>query len=134
MAELHANDRLDKRQARRAFEQAAETYDAAAALQQEIGSRLLERMDLFTPAQVVELIEAGSVEAVLAGGYAEAGCGVDLARPWGESQSCTSCGKCVQVCPTGALFEKIRPRAEMIKSKDFLVYLKTAREKKLWIR
>ena len=46
MAELHANDRLDKRQARRAFEQAAETYDAAAALQQEIGSRLLERMDM----------------------------------------------------------------------------------------
>ena len=58
----------------------------------------------------------------------------DLAAPWGESQSCTGCGKCVQVCPTGALFEKIRPRAEMIKSKDFLVYLKTAREKKLWIR
>jgi bidirectional [NiFe] hydrogenase diaphorase subunit len=58
----------------------------------------------------------------------------DLNAPWGESQSCTSCGKCVQVCPTGALFEKIRPRAEMIKSKDFLVYLKTAREKKLWIR
>ena len=58
----------------------------------------------------------------------------DLARPWGESQSCTSCGKCVQVCPTGALTEKIRPKAEMIKSRDFLVYLTTAREKKLWIR
>jgi NADH dehydrogenase/NADH:ubiquinone oxidoreductase subunit G len=40
----------------------------------------------------------------------------------------------VQVCPTGALFEKIRPTAEMIKNRDFLVYLKTAREKKLWIR
>jgi bidirectional [NiFe] hydrogenase diaphorase subunit len=58
----------------------------------------------------------------------------DLAAPWGESKSCTSCGKCVQVCPTGALFEKIRPKAEMEKSRDFLVYLKTAREKKLWIR
>ncbi len=32
---------------------------------------------------LAELIEAGSVEAVLAGGYAEAGCGVDLARAWG---------------------------------------------------
>ena len=31
----------------------------------------------------------------------------DLNAPWGESQSCTSCGKCVQVCPTGALFEKV---------------------------
>ncbi len=58
----------------------------------------------------------------------------DLNTPWGDSQSCTSCGKCIQVCPTGSLFEKIRPKAEMIKSRDFLVYLKTAREKKLWIR
>jgi bidirectional [NiFe] hydrogenase diaphorase subunit len=58
----------------------------------------------------------------------------DLAQPWGASQTCTTCGKCVQVCPTGALFEKIRPRAEMLKNKDFLVYLKMAREKKIWIR
>jgi bidirectional [NiFe] hydrogenase diaphorase subunit len=27
----------------------------------------------------------------------------DMADPWGQSFSCTSCGKCVQVCPTGAL-------------------------------
>jgi len=30
----------------------------------------------------------------------------DLAEPWGESASCTGCGKCVQACPTGAMFEK----------------------------
>ena len=30
----------------------------------------------------------------------------ELSRPWGESRACTSCGKCVQVCPTGALVEK----------------------------
>ena len=30
----------------------------------------------------------------------------ELNRPWGESRACTSCGKCVQVCPTGALVEK----------------------------
>jgi bidirectional [NiFe] hydrogenase diaphorase subunit len=58
----------------------------------------------------------------------------DLCRPWGESQSCTSCGKCVQVCPTGALYEKIRPIAEMVKNREFLVYLKTARERREWIR
>jgi bidirectional [NiFe] hydrogenase diaphorase subunit len=58
----------------------------------------------------------------------------DMGTPWGASPTCTSCGKCVQVCPTGALFEKIRPKAEMVKNRDFLVYLKTAREKKLWIR
>jgi bidirectional [NiFe] hydrogenase diaphorase subunit len=30
----------------------------------------------------------------------------DLAEPWGESATCTDCGKCVQACPTGALFKK----------------------------
>lgn len=30
----------------------------------------------------------------------------DLAHPWGESLTCTDCGKCVRICPTGALFEK----------------------------
>lgn len=30
----------------------------------------------------------------------------DLAEPWGDSMTCTDCGKCVQACPTGALFEK----------------------------
>jgi bidirectional [NiFe] hydrogenase diaphorase subunit len=35
----------------------------------------------------------------------------DMGIPWGESTTCTSCGKCVQVCPTAALFEKGRPVA-----------------------
>jgi bidirectional [NiFe] hydrogenase diaphorase subunit len=30
----------------------------------------------------------------------------DLAEPWGMSATCSDCGKCVQTCPTGALFEK----------------------------
>jgi bidirectional [NiFe] hydrogenase diaphorase subunit len=30
----------------------------------------------------------------------------DLAEPWGKSETCTDCGKCVQTCPTGALFQK----------------------------
>lgn len=30
----------------------------------------------------------------------------DLNQPWGESTTCTSCGKCVMVCPTGALFRR----------------------------
>jgi bidirectional [NiFe] hydrogenase diaphorase subunit len=36
----------------------------------------------------------------------------DMGIPWGQSTTCTSCGKCVQVCPTGALFEKGRSIAE----------------------
>ena len=37
---------IDKQQARRAFERAAATYDEAAVLQDEVGMRLLERLDL----------------------------------------------------------------------------------------
>ena len=47
----------------------------------------------------------------------------DLNEPWGSSETCTSCGKCVHVCPTGALFEKGRSVAEMLKRRQFLPYL-----------
>lgn len=53
----------------------------------------------------------------------------DLDQPWGESPTCTTCGKCVQVCPTGALFEKGKSVAEMRKRREFLPYLTTMREK-----
>ncbi len=42
----------------------------------------------------------------------------ELNRTWGESRSCTSCGKCVQVCPTGALAEKGRAVEEMVKREE----------------
>jgi len=57
----------------------------------------------------------------------------DLNQPWGTSDTCTSCGKCVQVCPTGALFSKGKSVAEMQKDRSFLKYIVTAREKKQWI-
>jgi len=57
----------------------------------------------------------------------------DLHQPWGESESCTSCGKCVLVCPTGALIKKGEAVAEMEKRTDFLRYIVTARKKKEWI-
>jgi bidirectional [NiFe] hydrogenase diaphorase subunit len=58
----------------------------------------------------------------------------DMALPWGKAESCTSCGKCVNVCPTGALFEKERAATGIRKSKGFLTFIKNAREKKLWSR
>lgn len=52
----------------------------------------------------------------------------DLNQAWGSSETCTGCGKCVQVCPTGALFEKGRSVAEMEKRRQFLPYLTLMRE------
>ena len=52
----------------------------------------------------------------------------DLNQPWGSSESCTGCGKCVHVCPTGALSEKGRSVAEMLKRRQFLPYLTLMRE------
>jgi len=52
----------------------------------------------------------------------------DLNQPWETSQTCTSCGKCVQVCPTGALSEQGSSVAEMAKRRQFLPYLKEMRK------
>lgn len=52
----------------------------------------------------------------------------DLGTPWGASTTCTSCGKCVQVCPTGALFEKGRPVASTKSGRPFLPFLKAREE------
>lgn len=51
----------------------------------------------------------------------------DLGEPWGQSDTCTSCGKCVQVCPTGALFTKGKAVGEMEKRAGFLPYLRRMR-------
>jgi bidirectional [NiFe] hydrogenase diaphorase subunit len=51
----------------------------------------------------------------------------DLHQDWGTS-SCTRCGKCVQVCPTGALFDKSKVGSDHPKYPDFLPYLNLMRE------
>src|SRR5437763_371570 len=57
----------------------------------------------------------------------------DMAQPWGEAATCTSCGKCVQACPTGALFRQGSTVAEMAHDRQKLAFLTTAREKKQWV-
>ena len=54
----------------------------------------------------------------------------DLNQPWGETESCTTCGKCVHVCPTGALIEKGKSAGEMTKRGQFLPYLTLMREER----
>jgi len=44
-------------------------------------------------------------------------------EPWGEVEDCTNCGKCVQVCPVGALSEKGVAAGEMKKNRNFLTYI-----------
>jgi len=40
----------------------------------------------------------------------------DFNQPWGESITCTSCGKCVDVCPTGALWSKGTVQGHLVKN------------------
>lgn len=56
----------------------------------------------------------------------------DLNQPWGTSKSCTSCGKCVQVCPTGALSARGSSVSEMEKQHGFLNWILSGREKNVW--
>jgi bidirectional [NiFe] hydrogenase diaphorase subunit len=64
---------------------------------------------------------------------AEAMLVTEMNKPWGESMSCTWCGKCVAVCPTGSLAYQGRAVGEMQHQTDIVIRLATARNKGEWI-
>lgn len=57
----------------------------------------------------------------------------ELGKPWGESQSCTWCGKCVVVCPTGALAYQGTAVGEMEHDAGMIVRLAAARQRGEWL-
>jgi bidirectional [NiFe] hydrogenase diaphorase subunit len=63
-----------------------------------------------------------------------AGCRIiaGLEEPWGAVEACTSCGKCVDVCPTGALFRKEDTTAEKQPHPDRAHRLRRARDQHEW--
>jgi bidirectional [NiFe] hydrogenase diaphorase subunit len=78
--------------------------------------------------RVCEEVEGARTWGVMGSGL-DARVVTDMGTPWGESTTCTSCGKCVQVCPTGALFEKGRSIAEGSKERrPFLPYLRVVEQ------
>jgi bidirectional [NiFe] hydrogenase diaphorase subunit len=57
----------------------------------------------------------------------------ELNKPWGEALSCTWCGKCVAVCPTGSLFYQGSAVGEMKHSADMIRMLASARQRHEWV-
>jgi bidirectional [NiFe] hydrogenase diaphorase subunit len=56
----------------------------------------------------------------------------DLNQAWGDSTTCTWCGKCSEACPTGAIFKKGSTVAEMEHHREKISFIATARRKREW--
>lgn len=52
----------------------------------------------------------------------------DFNTPWGESVTCTSCGKCVHACPTGAIWPKAIVQGQLEKKPGIIAELMEKRK------
>jgi bidirectional [NiFe] hydrogenase diaphorase subunit len=87
-------------------------------------TRCLRVCDEIEGAHVWDVAQRGTAAYIVSG----------LNQPWGEVEACTSCGKCVDACPTGAIFRKGTTTAEKQRDRAKLDFLITAREKHEWTR
>ncbi len=75
-------------------------------------------------------VEGAQVWQVMGRG-SEAKVTPNMGNPWGQSNTCTTCGKCVQSCPTGAIFDKYQSIGHMQKDCALVARLLQHREKKV---
>lgn len=85
-------------------------------------TRCVRVCDEIEAAHVWDVAERGAECRIIAG----------LDQPWGEVDACTSCGKCVDVCPTGALFHKADGTAEKHPHRERAQHLRRARDLHEW--
>jgi bidirectional [NiFe] hydrogenase diaphorase subunit len=85
-------------------------------------TRCVRVCDEIEGAHVWDLAERGSDCRIISG----------LDQPWGEVEACTSCGKCVEVCPTGALFHREDGTSEKHPHRELPFQLRLAREQGQW--